>query len=1635
MDGNADQAARILLVDDDSGFCQATAELLGEHNYQVDAFLTAEAALRLVTEADKEYHVALLDQVLPGKMDGIELMRRLRARLPQLEVILFTGYENIQEANGLQAGAFRFLRKPIDPDVLIQLVQVCLDAWEARRERDLAQRQSRILETLRDLSQKISATLNQDEILRQTRLCLAPLMSVDNLTVALFNLRRDRLICMINYEDGQPSDCLEFDYSPSEGQPGLMGWIVRHKAPLLILDFKNDPCPVQAIIIGTPPRSFLGAPLLAQDRVLGVIAVQDPQPGRFDSTDQRTLMAVANLVAQALFNARLFQELQTLNRISQIIMQPEDLESMIEALLEPLGELVDARNLRLGVYLPDRQEVDLMGRLDNGARLPREVVPAREFLIGQTILKNQTIWLHTLAEVQVIKQHEKLRTVLDKQPSCWLSVPLVSDGGAIGALGLQDFEREDVYDTHDEELLKRLATQLAVAIQKVSLFERLQQNVHLRKTLNEVYFHLLQMDPHDPEASWWVLLTAVTAGYSLGFNRAWLFRWQPDEAAPGEKGELVGWLGLGDLQKKKAEETWGKMAERKIDSLEAFFKLPPEEYRHTPAHQAVQGLHIPVQRGDSGALAQAVFRQIPVVGQPGRSSQSVGEWIARLNLAEFAVVPLSFRDRTILLIADYRFVLRSIDQELLRLLSELCRGVIMVIDNQLLRLEFERQLEVLNRHYQIATALRTIPKPDDVIHLILDALAELYQLDTCTFGEYDPGRQLLIFNEEHQLGLPAPVTRKVTDLPPGYWERIQGSSDPLVFENLDQFPEVRRVLVHQDLASFVVLPVKGAEGKLLGLFTLGRRGALTLQPTDLPLVKTLADQASLALQNARLFEETTRLNRNQELLLQIATDLSKVAIQDEKALYELITARALALSGAPCIAFYPFRSGTQYYDVDRVKVIGQRLDKKPNEAKDRQNFRSMTGQVIRRGRLVVEDVALKYDIERKVRIFTKKDGFMDREGIRSFVGISLQVGDQSLGVLFWNFREPRRFSTGDLQLWDTFAALAAVAIQAAQQHARASRLSRTRKAALEGLKEVELLLGQAARPSQQISQVLIETAVQLTRAKYGSFFAVNETSREIEAVARINVPENVPKVITRLGETGITGWVANKKRTARARDIRQPPWNARYTVQNPDTRSELAVPILVGAGRTVAGIIDLESDKVAAFSQDDQEIVEALAAAAAVAFRNKELYEQALQRQKHSQALVKAARRISESLERKKILDGILESAVRLSGAVGNSADLGMILLFDPPSNSLEFINIIPAEHYPKLRTALGDRIALPEGMRLPDGSRKKGVSGRVFLTGQSEIVDDLLHDPDYIPYPPGHNAMVCALAVPLKIGSAKLGVIMLESRTASTFDRDDLNSLEQLAQHAALAIRNSETIEELERKRAELAASTTVAWAGVIGSSLAHDIKGYAAAIRNNAQEIQGLRPDLTALPATEIPLSELLTSAERILSATEHLKLAPEEQGDRVNFQDLLLERIGDWRKLYAGASLEWVFDPQPFYFQPRVRVNRLALATALDKLVDNAVVALRNEPDRRITFHLFIESQRVYLDISNTGPRIPKSIERLLFKSRIPKAPGDRGLGMGLMIVKVLMLAHGGDVHLHQNRSRQVTFRLWLPVEKYA
>src|SRR3954471_13616130 len=121
----ASGAARILIVDDDRAQRSLLETFLHAQGYQTHSAASGEAALQLLLE--EKFSMMISDVRMPG-MSGLEMLRRVRQKHPDLPVLLVTAFADIRSAvTAMRDGAVNYLAKPIDLDELILTVRKAIN--------------------------------------------------------------------------------------------------------------------------------------------------------------------------------------------------------------------------------------------------------------------------------------------------------------------------------------------------------------------------------------------------------------------------------------------------------------------------------------------------------------------------------------------------------------------------------------------------------------------------------------------------------------------------------------------------------------------------------------------------------------------------------------------------------------------------------------------------------------------------------------------------------------------------------------------------------------------------------------------------------------------------------------------------------------------------------------------------------------------------------------------------------------------------------------------------------------------------------------------------------------------------------------------------------------------------------------------------------------------------------------------------------------------------------------------------------------------------------------------------------------------------------------------------------------------
>lgn len=177
--------ARVLVIDDELIVHQSVSRILSEEGYLVDGALRVDEALEKLKQT--AYDLVLTDLMIPEK-SGMEAVKAVARDHPDLGVVMFTGYPNVDSAvESMKLGSLDYLPKPFTPDELVQVVKRSLDkVHQSRREREL--------ERLYDAAERaIRSSLELKEILQTINENVVKLFQVKGSSLLLLNKKKKTL--------------------------------------------------------------------------------------------------------------------------------------------------------------------------------------------------------------------------------------------------------------------------------------------------------------------------------------------------------------------------------------------------------------------------------------------------------------------------------------------------------------------------------------------------------------------------------------------------------------------------------------------------------------------------------------------------------------------------------------------------------------------------------------------------------------------------------------------------------------------------------------------------------------------------------------------------------------------------------------------------------------------------------------------------------------------------------------------------------------------------------------------------------------------------------------------------------------------------------------------------------------------------------------------------------------------------------------------------------------------------------------------------------------------------------------------------------------------------------------------------
>lgn len=833
---------------------------------------------------------------------------------------------------------------------------------------------------------------------------------------------------------------------------------------------------------------------------------------------------------------------------------------------------------------------------------------------------------------------------------------------------------------------------------------------------------------------------------------------------------------------------------------------------------------------------------------------------------------------------------------------------------------------------------------------------------------------------------------------------------------------------------FVPLIVDDSVTGCLSLQNLDREQAF--KESDVQLLNTLANSISIALENARLFNETEQ--RNAELAVINSVQQGLVAEMDMQGIYDLVGDRIRDLFDAQVVGISMFNHEDDTENFYYLFENGKRVYPDPRPY-DKVRQRLINTQKL---------ISIQEDSVQAVTNITGEAPKTVPGTImpKSMVYVPLKVGETVRGyVTLQNLDKEQAFSDSDIRLLSTLSNSMSVALE----NARLFNETEQRNAELAVINSVQQGLV-AEMDMQGIYDLVGDRIRDLFDAQVVGINTIdNEKNTEhfqyfFEDGGRI-YPESRP--IDKLREYLVDRkklLLINENLPEKTEEITGTTVKAIPGTVMP--KSILFVPMVVGD--EVRGYVSLQNlDREHAFSGSDVRLLSTLANSMSVALENARLFNETtrllgITEQRATE--LQTVNRISQALVSQLEFDALIKLVGELMKETFR-ADIVYVALYDKKSDMIRF----PFEY--------GDK---NEPRKFGNGLTERIISNNEPLLINKDV-DEIRAQ---LKAKQIGRVMSSFLGVPVLIGKEPIGVISIQStEEEDRFNENDLRLLNTIAANVSVALQNAEAyqkmrsaLNDLKDAQEQLVQQEKLASLGQLTAGIAHEIKNPLNFVTNfsdlSIELIEEIRTELKEVFSKhDIESAEVFETLDdvgmNLGKIFEHGKRA-----DGIVKSMLQHSRGGDGKleptplnpiiKEYVNLAFHGMragkdqinvnIDLQLDESVGEVPLIAEDFSRVILNLVNNAFDAMREKRNTwgkeqgaedytpKLTVRTYQADSTVTIDIEDNGPGIPEDFKEKVLQPFFTTKKGTEGTGLGLSITNDIIKAHGGLLDIKSSQD---------------
>jgi GAF domain-containing protein/anti-sigma regulatory factor (Ser/Thr protein kinase) len=807
-------------------------------------------------------------------------------------------------------------------------------------------------------------------------------------------------------------------------------------------------------------------------------------------------------------------------------------------------------------------------------------------------------------------------------------------------------------------------------------------------------------------------------------------------------------------------------------------------------------------------------------------------------------------------------------------------------------------------------------------------------------------------------------------------------------------PELQRLHGHRTLLAVPLMH----ENKALGAIALRKTVVEPFTKRQISLVQTFADQAVIAIENVRLFNETKEALEQQTATAEILKVIAS-STADVQPVFDSIVRNAVRL-GNGAVGFLVSYDGTTmelaaHHNIEPHQELVYRSAFPRRATRD-----TMTGRSVCERRVInVSDISTS-DFSEGTKERARQGGY------RSALIVPLFRGGEPIGVLNVQRREAGAFSDTFVTLLRSFADQAVIAIENV-------RLFNETKEALErqtATAEILKVISSSPTDVQPVFEAMVRSAVRLCGAEH--CVAARFDGEQLHPLAFHGFSDEAMSTITRMFpmrpslET-LLGRVALQRNVVMMSDMLADPDYSREFATAGGWRSGFAVP-MVRDGNLI-GAIAVSRTVVGGFSEHQITLLKTFADQAVIAIENVRLFNETKEALEQQTATAEILRVISSSpTDVQPVFDAIVESCTRLLGCSHSTLRLvkGDQADFVASNSTLrETVDESPMplddESLPTSRAVLRREV-----VQIPD-TFAEGVSARIKQRGEQR----------------GFRALMIA---PMLRNKNVVGTIHVHRAKPGRFTEKEVALLETFASQAVIAIENVRLFKELQARNAEVTEAleqqtVTAEILKVISGSPTDTRPVFDAIVTSGVQLFRGLdaslrlvRGDHTEMVASTFPVPGPNQPIDDGSISSRVIRRREVVQVPDVLMADGISERTRQRAKeqgFHAVLGAPMLKDGIPI---GAITVTRQSLGTFTDK----EVALLKTFSDQAV---IAIENVRLFKELQARNSEITETLEQQTATGEvlrvIASSPAELQPVLEAVIANAVKLAGATQGHIRQ------------------